>query len=582
MGRDNFSKATVHEEKKKIAIIVTSCFIAICMVVGVTVGITSDIKKQEQIHPIPDHRGDDAISTSNKAIVAICQPTAYKDTCLQTLEEAAGNTTAPKELAKFALMAAIKSLRGATKESATLDKVAKEPLASQALESCRELLHTAIADLRDSFAHIDSLELSKLNKHLSDLKAWLSAATTYLQTCQDGFKNTTDQVGPKMKDILMTSSQLTSNGLAIVAGLESTTKDLSDVAKTHRRLLGIRGGFPSWVDAGKRKLLQETPETIKADITVAQDGSGQYKTITDAIHKIPKQGNNTFVLYIKEGVYEENVVLGRSTTHVMMIGDGATKTKITGNLNFNAGVQTFKTATVAINGNHFIAKDIGFENSAGATGHQAVALKVQSDMSIFYRCRMDGYQDTLYAHTYRQFYRNCTITGTIDFIFGNAAAVFQKCNLVVRKPLEKQQCIVTAQGRNETQEVTGFVIQNCNITADKEYYPLRFNNPAFLGRPWREYSRTIVMESQIDDLISPEGWLPWKGDFGLDTSFYSEHDNRGPGAVQTKRVTWKGIKNLTSQEIDGFTAAKFIQGDDWIPDTGVPYTSGLTNMEEED
>ncbi|KAJ4848454.1 hypothetical protein Tsubulata_038169 [Turnera subulata] len=553
MGRHNFSKATVHEDKKKAAIFFTSCFIAICMVVAVTVGIYGDIKKQEQIHPIPDHRGDDHdISTSNKAIVAICQPTAYKDTCLQTLKEAAGNTTDPKELAKFALMAAIRSLRGATKDSATLDKVAKEQLASQALENCKELLHTAIADLRDSFAHIDSLELSKLNKQLGDLKAWLSAATTYLQTCQDGFKNTTDQVGPKMKDILMTSSQLTSNGLAIVAGLESTTKDLRNVAKTHRRLLGIRRVFPSWVDAGKRKLLQETPETIKANITVAQDGSGQYKTITDAIHKIPKQGNDTFVLYIKEGVYKENVVLGRSTTHVMMIGDGATKTKISGNLNFSAGVQTFKTATVAINGNHFIAKDIGFENSAGATGHQAVALKVQ----------------------------NCTITGTIDFIFGNAAAVFQNCNLVVRKPLEKQQCIVTAQGRNETHEVTGFVIQNCNITADKEYYPLRLNNPAFLGRPWREYSRTIVMESQIDDLISPEGWLPWKGDFGLDTSFYSEHDNRGPGAVKTKRVTWKGVKNLTSQEIDGFTAARFIQGDDWIPATGVPYTSGLTDEED--
>ncbi|KAJ4829629.1 hypothetical protein Tsubulata_049348, partial [Turnera subulata] len=478
MGRDNFSKATVHEEKKKIAIIVTSCFIAICMVVGVTVGITSDIKKQEQIHPIPDHRGDDAISTSNKAIVAICQPTAYKDTCLQTLEEAAGNTTDPKELAKFALMAAIKSLRGATKDSATLDKVAKEPLASQALESCRELLHTAIADLRDSFAHIDSLELSKLNKHLSDLKAWLSAATTYLQTCQDGFKNTTDQVGPKMKDILMTSSQLTSNGLAIVAGLKSTTKDLSDVAKTHRRLLGIRGGFPSWVDAGKRKLLHETPETIKADITVAQDGSGQYKTITDAIHKIPKQGNNTFVLYIKEGVYEENVVLGRSTTHVMMIGDGATKTKITGNLNFNAGVQTFKTATQSM---------------------EITSLPRTWDLRTPQELR-----DTKQWHS--------------------------KCSLI------------------------------CQSFTDAGWMATK--TPSTLT-PTANSTETAPSPAQL-------------------TSSSAMQQLFSTGAVQTKRVTWKGIKNLTSQEIDGFTAAKFIQGDDWIPDTGVPYTSGLTNMEEED
>ncbi|KAJ4841451.1 hypothetical protein Tsubulata_945010 [Turnera subulata] len=580
MGRDNFSKNTIQEEKKRATIIVISSFIVLCIIVAVIVANNREPKKPEDKQG--DHGGKNMTSTSNKAIVAICHPTPYKDTCLQTLTKVAGNTTDPKELAKFALMAAIKSLRGAKKDSATLGQLAKDPLSGQALESCRELVRTAVADLRDSFAHIDSLEPSKLNKHLSDLKAWLSAATTYLQTCQDGFKNTTDQVGPKIKDILMASRQLTSNGLAIVAGLESTTKDLSNVSKTHRGLLGIRGGFPSWVDAGKRKLLQESPETIKADITVAQDGSGQYKTIRDAIHKIPKQGNATFVIYIKEGVYKENVILGRSMTHVMMIGDGATKTKITGNLNFSAGVQTFKTATVAINGNHFIAKDIGFENSAGATGHQAVALKVQSDMSIFYRCRIDGYQDTLYAHTYRQFYRNCTITGTIDIIFGNAAAIFQNCNLVVRKPLDKQQCTVTAQGRNEKHEVTGFVIQNCNITADKEYYPLRFNNPTYLGRPLGQHSKTIVMESQIDDLISAEGWLPWAGNFGLDTSFYSEHNNRGPGAVQTKRVTWKGIKKLTPQEVDGFTAAKFIQGDDWIPATGVPYTSGLTNVDEED
>ncbi|KAJ4841452.1 hypothetical protein Tsubulata_845010 [Turnera subulata] len=587
MGNDN-------ERKKKVATVVASSFIAICMVVAVTVGISNDIKKQaheKDHHLAEDQPGgeDHSISTSNKAIVSICHPADYKDTCLQTLTKAAGNTTDPIQLAKFALMAAIKSLRGAKKDSAALDQLAKDPLSSQAIESCRELLHTAIADLRDSFAYIDSLEV---NQHLSSLNVWLSAATTYLQTCQDGFQNTTDQVGAKMKALLVTPTHLTRNGLAIVIGLESSIKDFNNGTKNHvadvetknlphRGLLESQGDFPSWVDAGKRKLLEETLETIKPDIIVAQDGSGHYKTINDAVRKIPKKGNATFVIYIKEGVYKENVILGRSMTHVMMIGDDAEKTRITGNLSFSAGVQTFKTATVAISGNHFMAKDIGFENSAGAVGHQAVALKVQSDKSVFYRCRMDGYQDTLYAHTYRQFYRDCTITGTVDFIFGNAAAVFQNCNLVVRKPLEKQECIVTAQGRGETHEVTGFVIQNCTITADEEYYPLRLNNPAFLGRPWRIYSRTIVMESQIDDLISPQGWFPWAGNFGLDTSFYSEYNNKGPGATQTKRVTWKGIKNLTRHEIDGFTAAKFIQGDEWITSTGVPYTSGLTNVEEE-
>lgn len=222
-----------------------------------------------------------------------------------------------------------------------------------------------------------------------------------------------------------------------------------------------------------------------------------------------------------------------------------------------------------------MAKDIGFENSAGAIGHQAVALRVQADMSVFYNCQIDGYQDTLYAHTKRQFYRDCTITGTIDFIFGDAIAVFQNCKMVVRKPLDNQQCIVTAQGRNETREPTGFVIQNCTITADPQYFPVRLQNKAYLGRPWRELSRTIVMQSHIDDLIAPEGWLPWLGSFGLNTLFYSEYNNEGQGAVETNRVKWAGIKKLTPEAADGYTAAKFIQGDEWIPQTGVPYTAGM-------
>lgn len=232
----------------------------------------------------------------------------------------------------------------------------------------------------------------------------------------------------------------------------------------------------------------------------------------------------------------------------------------------------------AISGPQFMAKDIGFENTAGAIGHQAVALRVQSDMSVFYNCQMDGYQDTLYVHTYRQFYRDCTISGTIDFIFGDAAVVFQNCNLVVRKPMENQQCIVTAQGRNNTRQNTGIVLQNCTITADPEYHPVRFQSRAYLGRPWKEYSRTIVMQSQIDDLIDPTGWLPWMGSFALDTLFYSEHDNRGPGAALTKRVKWKGIKEITPQQAEAYTPGKFINGDSWIPATGVPYNSGMIKV----
>lgn len=229
-------------------------------------------------------------------------------------------------------------------------------------------------------------------------------------------------------------------------------------------------------------------------------------------------------------------------------------------------------------GNNFIAKDMGFENSAGPHKHQAVALRVQSDMSIFYNCQMDGYQDTLYTHAHRQFYRDCTISGTIDFIFGDAAAVFQNCKMVIRKPLENQFCIVTAQGRTDRREATGLVLQNCHITGDPLYLPVKDKSKAYLGRPWKEFSRTIIMQSQIDNVIAPEGWLPWAGDFAINTCFYTEISNRGPGSNSTGRVKWRGIKKVAPQMATQYTAARFIRGDTWVKATGIPYASGLLTV----
>ncbi|KAJ9181883.1 hypothetical protein P3X46_005929 [Hevea brasiliensis] len=562
------------QRKKKVAVIGVSSIILVAMVVAVAVGVNGD----------PNAGGSSAesssanqISTSSKSIQAICQPTDYRQTCETSLTEAAGNTSDPHKLVQAGFQVAIDSLREAIKNSTTLREVAEDPMAKQALDNCEELMDDAIEDLKTSFKQVGDFDISKLDEYVANLKIWLSATITYQQTCLDGFDNTTGPAGQKMREILTLSSQLTSNGLAMVTGLSSILKDLSLAGLTGRRLLNDNG-LPSWVTREKERILAETAATIKPDMTVAQDGSGQYKTINEAVKNIPKKRNTTFVLYIKAGIYKEQVTISRSMTHIMMIGDGPTKTKITGSLSYAGGVQTFKTSTVSVSGSHFIAKDIGFENTAGAIGHQAVALRVQSDMSIFYNCRMDGYQDTLYSHTYRQFYRDCTITGTIDFIFGDAAAVFQNCNLVVRRPLESQRCIITAQGRNNSRQATGFVIQNCTITAAPDYFPFRFRNAAYLGRPWRQYSRTIYMQSQIDDLIDPEGWMPWMGSFGLDTCSYSEYDNRGPGAVATKRVTWKGIKKVSPEEADGFTAAKFIDGDLWIPATGVPYTPGMIKL----
>lgn len=234
----------------------------------------------------------------------------------------------------------------------------------------------------------------------------------------------------------------------------------------------------------------------------------------------------------------------------------------------------------AVQGEFFTAKNIGFENTAGPEKHQAVALRVNADHAIFHNCSMDGYQDTLYTHAKRQYYRDCTISGTIDFVFGDAAAIFQNCKFVIRKPLDNQRCMVTAQGRRDRHETTGIVIQNSQIVADPEYYPYRATIKSYLGRPWKNFSRTIVMESFIDDSIQIEGWLPWEGSvhgvyLHTDTCYYGEFENYGPGANTAGRVKWPGIKEITPRRARAFTAKRFINGDLWVSPSKVPYYPGF-------
>ncbi|WOG83407.1 hypothetical protein DCAR_0102582 [Daucus carota subsp. sativus] len=350
--------------------------------------------------------------------------------------------------------------------------------------------------------------------------------------------------------------------------------DAEQISKA--RKVGGTDDLPEWAGKHQRSLLQANP---KPNAVVALDGSGQFKTISDAIKTVPANNVKAFVILVKAGVYKEYVDIPRGTNNIVMMGEGATKTKVTGNKNFIDGVNTFKTATFAINGDGFMAKDMGFENSAGAAKHQAVALRVSGDRAIFFQCQMDGYQDTLYTHTYRQFYRDCTITGTIDFIFGDAAAIFQNCKMIVRKPMDNQGCMVTAQGRKDRRSTGGNILQNCQITAEPAFMQANPPIKSYLGRPWKEFSRTIVMQSFIDSNIAPDGWSPWTGNFGQDTCYYVEYQNRGPGSDTSKRVTWKGVqKNVSPQVISQFTAASFFQGDAWIPVAGIPYDPGMMKV----
>ncbi|KAG4403998.1 hypothetical protein GLYMA_01G240300v4 [Glycine max] len=340
----------------------------------------------------------------------------------------------------------------------------------------------------------------------------------------------------------------------------------------------LSGDFPSWVSSKDRRLLESTVGDIKANVVVAKDGSGKFKTVAEAVASAPDNGKTRYVIYVKKGTYKENVEIGKKKTNVMLVGDGKDATVITGNLNFIDGTTTFKTATVAAVGDGFIAQDIWFQNTAGPQKHQAVALRVGADQSVINRCRIDAFQDTLYAHSNRQFYRDSFITGTVDFIFGNAAVVFQKCDLVARKPMDKQNNMVTAQGREDPNQNTGTSIQQCNLTPSSDLKPVVGSIKTFLGRPWKKYSRTVVMQSTLDSHIDPTGWAEWDAqskDF-LQTLYYGEYMNNGPGAGTSKRVNWPGYHIIkTAAEASKFTVAQLIQGNVWLKNTGVNFIEGL-------
>ncbi|GAB4843642.1 hypothetical protein Ancab_013607 [Ancistrocladus abbreviatus] len=529
------------------------------------------------------------LSTSNKAIIDLCTPTSYKETCEKSLFSAAGHTADPKELVRAAFKLAQEEIVSALSKSRTIHAAANDPRDKQGLEICREVIEDAVEDLQRSMESVGNYGLRNLDDFLEDLKVWVGGAATLQDVCFDAFENATGDAGQRMRVLFRTSRHLTSNALTMI----SRSKHLLNTFKIpipgllgHRHLIQanenpampLAGQHPAWLSDAQRNLMKTPLLNIKPDVVVAKDGSGKFKTITEALELVPKVNTKPFIIYIKAGVYNEQVTLDKKKTNVMFIGDGPTMTRITGNKNFKMGVQTYKTATVAIMGDGLMARDIGFENTAGPEGHQAVAIRVVGDYSVFYNCHFDGYQDTLYVVRSRQFYRDCTISGTIDFIFGDAQAVFQNCKMVVRKPLDNQSCMVTAQGRTEPHGPGAIIIQNCTITADPAYHPLRMKNKAYLGRPWKLHSRTIVMQSNIDDAIAPEGWTPWAGDFALNTLFYAEYNNRGPGAVQSNRVKWAGIQNLTPNQFQEFTPEKFFMGSEWITPTGTPYERGMIQV----
>ncbi|XP_038905308.1 pectinesterase/pectinesterase inhibitor PPE8B-like [Benincasa hispida] len=431
---------------------------------------------------------------------------------------------------------------------------------STAISDCLDLLDSSVDQLSWSLSATQNPKAKDYSTGdlSSDLKTWLSAAVVNPETCIDGFEGTNSFI----------------KGL-VSGGIDQLTSQLYDLLSMVKSFPNNQPAeFPSWVKSEDRNLLHLND--LAADATVAADGTGDFTSVMDAVRAAPDNSIQRYVIYIKRGVYLENVEIKKKKWNLMMIGDGIDATIISGKRNFVDGWTTFRSATFAVSGRGFIARDITFENTAGPEKHQAVALRSDSDLSVFFRCRIRGYQDTLYTHTMRQFYRECQISGTVDFLFGDGTVVFQNCTILAKKGLPNQKNTITAQGRKDPNQPTGFSIQFCNISADSDLEPLVNTTATYLGRPWKEYSRTIIMQSYMSDAIRPEGWLEWNGDFALNTLFYAEFMNHGPGARLAKRVNWPGYRRLNhTSEATNFTVAQFIEGNMWLPSTGVKFTAGL-------
>ncbi|CAL5422088.1 unnamed protein product [Camellia sinensis] len=312
--------------------------------------------------------------------------------------------------------------------------------------------------------------------------------------------------------------------------------------------------------------------------TVAQDGSGNYRRINDAIVAAPMHISvtNRYYIRVKPGVYSEYVVVGEDKTNIALIGDDAATTKITGNRSNATGFGTTQSATMIVDGEGFIGQSLTIENSAPINSGQAVALNNNANHSAFYKCIFMGYQDTLLANKNSQFYKNCEISGTVDFIFGSASAVFQDCGIYVRR-LSPPNVITANGGKHDpTSSNFGFSFQNCTINVAPELRSRKKEVKAFLGRPWKNYATVVFMESYLDEIVLPEGWT-WCCNNTI--MMFAEYNNRGPGADTSRRAKLSGYNVFKSAtEATPFTVSKLIDGDSWIPQTGIPYRGGLNSI----
>ena len=299
--------------------------------------------------------------------------------------------------------------------------------------------------------------------------------------------------------------------------------------------------------------LAAAPAPIR--VVVAQDGSGDFPTIQRAVdHALDNApaDRGRLTIEIRPGTYKERVIIPPNMPMVSFVGQDAKSTVITAAMSAKEAGGTFLSATVTVYSDGFEAENITFENTFGP-GSQAVALTLYSDRAVLRRCRFLGWQDTLYAAAGRQYYVDSYIAGAVDFIFGNAAAVFDNCEIH-----SSGDGYVTAESRTLAEGPEGYVFQHCRLTAEANV------KSVYLGRPWRAYSRVVYLNCWMGPQIRAEGWNNWGKAENEKTAWYGEYGSEGPGANPSARAPW--AHRLTEAETAKFRAEAFLRGSDrWNP-----------------
>lgn len=292
-------------------------------------------------------------------------------------------------------------------------------------------------------------------------------------------------------------------------------------------------------------------------IVVDRNGTGHFRNIQQAIDSVrafdPK---GEITIFVKKGVYKEKLILHSYLTNVKLVGEDRDKTII--NYDDHANINkmgTFRTYSFLLSGNDITVENLTIENSAAPMG-QAVALFVEGDRVIFRNCRFLGNQDTIYAgrENMRQYFENCYIEGTTDFIFGPSTCWFENCVIYC-----KSNSYITAASTPENIKY-GYIFNNCKIEVAPEVKNM------YLGRPWRAYAMTLFMNCYLPKGIKAEGWHNWSNAENEKTARYMEYNNRGEGASTSGRVNW--VKILNKQQAAEYTVENVFKGcDGWNPVT---------------